>query len=274
MSRDWMQETAEWLFHGPLWFSSAAIFAFLSVAYLAGRLIGLRELRAHGEDTAPQGGNVTLGAMLALLGLLLAFTYSFALNRAEDRRVMLVEEINAIGTAFQWADLLPEPGRSEMRGKLRDYAATRAPDLNRDISLQEWRAIVEKSSAALAALWPALKQTLGPPPYGPVEAAAAASVIAVGDASTSRLAVAFSTIPRVVLGLLLAVAALALLLVAYTAAVRNRVSNFRAISFTLVLTALITLILDFDRPRRGFIRNDDSALRSLIESMDSELAGR
>jgi hypothetical protein len=53
--------------------------------------------------------------MLALLGLLLAFTYSFSLSRADMRKQAVINEANAIGTAFLRADLGAEPGRGELR---------------------------------------------------------------------------------------------------------------------------------------------------------------
>jgi len=59
-------------------------------------------------------------AMLGLLALMLAFTFSMALTRFEARRDAVLTEANAIGTTALRARLLPEPQRSETLKLLRE----------------------------------------------------------------------------------------------------------------------------------------------------------
>ncbi len=87
--------------------AAAAIYMVLlstgSLGWLElGRRIALRRL-AVGEKGADYG--VIEGAMFALLGLLIAFTFSGAAERFERRRALIVEEANAIGTAYLRLDL-------------------------------------------------------------------------------------------------------------------------------------------------------------------------
>jgi uncharacterized membrane protein len=69
------------------------------------------------------GSNITTleSAILGLLALMLAFTFSMALSRFEARRDALLNEANAIGTTALRARLLPEPHRSETLKLLREY---------------------------------------------------------------------------------------------------------------------------------------------------------
>jgi len=267
MAFDWLREV-------PIWVWAPVVFVMMKISYLVGLWLGRRSRARYGADDSDDGGQVTLGAMLALLGLLLAFTYSFALNRFEDRKLALLEETNAISTAYQWADLASEPGRTELQRRLLDYAKTRviAKEVANDLTVM--RAAVHASLQALRELWPAVRSAIGDPPYGPVQASTASSVIVVGDVGTARLTAGYYHIPPIVLGLLLLVMSLAILLLAFSGGRRNNYSLLRANAFMLVLTALLITTLDFDRARSGLIQLDELSLRLLIAEMEQDLAGR
>ena len=59
----------------PIWAWAPVIFGLLKIAYRLGLHFGWRERRRVREERAVAGGQVTLGARLTLLGLLMAFTY-------------------------------------------------------------------------------------------------------------------------------------------------------------------------------------------------------
>jgi hypothetical protein len=79
-----------------------AMFAMLEL----GHRPGVRRRRIDAESAAA-GTGVVEGAVFALLGLLIAFTFSGAASRFDERRKLIVEEANAIGTAYLRLDLLP-----------------------------------------------------------------------------------------------------------------------------------------------------------------------
>ena len=74
------------------------------------------------ELEAPLGAMV--GATLGLLAFMLAFTFGSAAERYDSRRQVLLDEANAIGTAYLRAGMLPQQ-REEVRRLLRDYVDTR-----------------------------------------------------------------------------------------------------------------------------------------------------
>jgi hypothetical protein len=82
-----------------------------------------RRLRTH-HPTATVSGAIE-GAVFALFGLLLAFTFSGALTRYDDHRKLIVEEANNIGTAYRRLDLLPADAQPPLRTLFRDYAEAR-----------------------------------------------------------------------------------------------------------------------------------------------------
>ena len=80
-----------------------------------------RYLRKHQEALREPFG-VLQGALLGVVGLILAFGLTLAVGRYEDRRSATVAEANAIGTTYLRAQLIPEPARSRSIALLRSYA--------------------------------------------------------------------------------------------------------------------------------------------------------
>ena len=73
-----------------------ALFAGMVVLLEVGRRTGIRRMRKDPE-AAREGFGALEGAIFALLGLLIAFTFSGAAERFDQRRHLIVEETNAIG---------------------------------------------------------------------------------------------------------------------------------------------------------------------------------
>src|SRR3954462_11533933 len=75
----------------------------------------------HLSDTLKEPFGILQGALLGVVGLLLAFGLSLAVNRYEDRRVNVVTEANAIGTTYLRAQTVSESVRSRSLTLLVDY---------------------------------------------------------------------------------------------------------------------------------------------------------
>jgi hypothetical protein len=107
------------------------VFVFTSGLFLGmllfmeiGRRVAVRRMR---EDTGAAGEGVGTvdGAVFALLGLLIAFTFSEASSRFDTRRQLIVEETNDIGTAYLRLDLLPADLQPALRESFRRYLDAR-----------------------------------------------------------------------------------------------------------------------------------------------------
>src|SRR3954467_15474633 len=123
---------------------AAIFFIGLAVIFVVSEVGWQLGIRTKGGG----GGNIATleSAMLGLLALMLAFTFSMALTRFEARRDALLNEANAIGTTALRARLLPDPHRSETLKLLREYVQIRLDIVQKGTSLAESTTIVDRSN--------------------------------------------------------------------------------------------------------------------------------
>jgi hypothetical protein len=261
-----------WLYQHPTWLLGLILLMILLLCVEAGFRIGLRHRPVREEIDKALRGDVALSSMLALLGLMLAFTYAFSLSRADLRKQAIVNEANAIGTAFVRADLVAEPGRTELRQRLLEYARTRVLTAESVEDLQRLHQLIERSQEAQGKLWPATKLALQGDVSTPMEALLVQAINAVMDAHTTRFAVGFDHLPALVLFGLVLIAALSLAAAAHNAGQRGRMIRWRMISFAVIMVTLIVIIVDFDQAYRGFIQVSNQSLVTLVQDMEAAIS--
>jgi hypothetical protein len=248
---------------------AAAMFVGIIVALVAGRRLGIRR-RALNPEATSGGVAAVQGSIFGLVGLLIAFTFSGAASRFDARRMLIIDEVNALGTTWLRLDLLAEPAQTELRDKLRRYLDARL-EIYRDvhdetavrtawatsIELQKqiWESAVEACRApgmqqATMLLLPSLNQTFD-------------------IASTRAMSVQIHP-PQIIFALLFALSIASALLAGYDMSGRGRPSWLHIIGFAATMALALYVILDLEYPRIGLIRVDDFD-RNLIElraSMD------
>jgi hypothetical protein len=253
----------------PLWAVFLLFLILLLVPLEIGFRSGARKKRRLADPDAAVRGDVTMTSMLALLGLILAFTYSFCMSRADLRKQAIIAEVNAISTAFVRADRLAEPGRTEVRRVLYEYAVSRhvAPGSIR--TMDQVQQFVDRSLEVQSRLWPTVKSALGQEGEitDPEKALLVAAINQVVDSHTSRMAVIFDRLPVAVLALLIAIAGTALGLAAHNSSLAGHTSRWRMTAFAVILASLMYVILDYDTMMRGLIQVDHSSLDVLIDDM-------
>jgi hypothetical protein len=237
--------------------------------------LGAAAGRTRAARTTPEGKaqiSALQASLLGLLALLLGFSLSLALGRYESRSAAVVTEANAIGTAWLRTDLLPEPSRKEVRAALADYVAIRAKagsvTLDDDAMRAEKRGEAE---AAFARTWKIASAIARTAP-NPATVAMANALNDMTDAFGERDAELDRHVPEPVLYLL----ALAFIFLGWMMGFAPHVAGERPPLSVGVMIALIVLLLfviiDLDRPRRGFIEVDQTAMRSIAASIAAEMA--
>ncbi len=215
------------------------------------------------------GGNFTTleSAMLGLLALMLAFTFSMALSRFEARRDALLNEANSIGTTALRARLLPEPQRSETLKLLREYVQIRLDIVRRGTSLAELTPGIDRSNALQEALWQQAKAVASKDKAAVPTGLFIQSLNEMIDDQGKRLSALRNRIPNSVLFTLFAIAAVAGAFAGYASGLDVQRTRVPVYVMGLLVSAVIYLIIDLDRPSAGFITNNQQPMIDLAASI-------
>src|SRR4051812_25091523 len=94
----------------------------LFLALIGGIEFG-RWLRRHRDESTDHNSAAVDGVVFAVLGLMIAFTFNSSASRFDERRELIVEQSNALRTAWLRTELLPEPDREPIRRCMREWVA-------------------------------------------------------------------------------------------------------------------------------------------------------
>jgi hypothetical protein len=245
---------------------AGGLFAGMLVFQEVGRRLGARRLAADPEG-ARTGLGAIEGAVFGLMGLMVAFTFSGAAARFEVRRHLIVEEANAIGTAYLRLDLLPADAQPKLRELFRRYLDTRLEVYRSFPDLTAAREALARSTGLQGEIWKEALEAGRSAPQATMLLVPALN--AMFDIVTTRT-VALQTHPPEVIYAMLGLLALACsLLAGYAMAGTKKPSAVHGFGFALILTLTVYVILDLEFPRAGLIRIDavDQVLADVRLSM-------
>jgi hypothetical protein len=234
-----------------------------------GRRIGLRRI-ARDPEGAQAGTGPVDGAVFALLGLLVAFTFSGAASRFDERRNLIVQETNDIGTAYLRLDLLPASAQPALRDLFRRYVDSRLEVYRKLPDIEAARAELARCTSLQGEIWSkavAAGRMEGAPPSAAMLLLPALNQMI--DITTTRTMVAQMHPPLVIFALLFGLALVAALLAGYDMAGSKQRNWIHMIGFAAVMAAAVNVIMDIEYPRLGMIRVDafDQALVELRDGM-------
>jgi hypothetical protein len=246
------------------WELGLLVFAVVGGASALGVLAG-RHLRAHSERYREPIG-VLQGALLGVVGLILAFGLSLAVGRYQDRRSDVVTDANTIGTAYLRAQTIAEPQRTQSLPLLRRYNDL-AIRLTYEIPGSDAiRATSEQQGALQQQLWRLAGESLNAHPRDSAPRLYVDSLNDMIDQQTVRISGLNNRVPDAVLWLELLGAALALGLLALYLSVLGK--GLVPIAGAAVIVSFLVLVtFDLDRPTRGLIQVPATPLVSLKATM-------
>jgi hypothetical protein len=246
----------------PMWAVLVGTMVLLAVASEIGYRLGHAVPQGSGGPAATDLG-ATLGGLLGLLGLLLGFTFSMGGDRFDTRKSLVVEEANAIGTAWLRTDLVPEPQRSEARRALRAYVDARLDAATPALRDQA----IARSERIQVEMWAAARDAASASPT-PTVALFVTSVNEVIDMHGRRLALALrNPIPPTILGTLYLSAFLVMAALGYARGLTGDRNVVATVVLLVVLSVVLTVIIDFDRPYEGLLTVSQQAMRDVQASM-------
>jgi len=205
-----------------------------------------------------------VGTMLGLLTFILAFTFWLAATHFDGARQALLNEANAIRTAYLRADLLPEPQRAEIRDLLREYVDVRLEGA-RSGKIQQAIARSEELHSQLWSQAVAAGEKSSSPYFTGYFIQSLNDLIAL---HTRRLTVGREfSIPLPIWIMLYVIMPLAVASIGCHAGLTETGRPLVAVAFVLIISVVMTLIADLDNPRKGWLRVSQQALVDLRRTM-------
>ena len=214
----------------------------------------------HGEEF-----RFILGGTLTLLGLLIAFTFSMAVSRYDQRKNYEEQEANAIGTEYLRADLLPATDAAKIRRLLTSYLDQRIREY-RARNKQQLRQIDDQTTRLQAELWSAVTAPTAAQPT-PVAALVLAGMNDVLNSQGYTQAAWWNRVQIEGWALMALISIFCNLLVGYGS---HGKKAFVLLILPVALSISLFLISDIDSPRSGVIHVRPQNLESLAESLHSQ----
>jgi hypothetical protein len=232
------------------WQLGLVVFAVVGGGCAIGVVIG-RYLRRHSEHYR-EGIGALQGALLGLVGLILAFGLTLAVGRYQDRRADVVNDANTIGTAYLRAQTLAEPQRSRSLTLLRHYNDLAIRVTYEQPGSASLRATAAEQGRLQQMLWRLAGEAINARPRDSAPRLYIDSLNAMIDQQGVRLAGLNNHPPNAVLLLELLGAALALGLLALYVSVLGK-GLLPVLLAVVVVSFLVLVTFDLDRPTRGLI---------------------
>lgn len=211
-----------------------------------------------------------IGAVLTLLALLLGFTYSMSEGRFEERRQLVIDEANAIGTTYLRAKTLPEPRSSEIQRLLREYTALRVESAGRmEDDPERIRETGNREKLLQNMLWSHAAALARESP-NPVISTFLVPLNEMIDLYAKRLAAFRNRVPFPIYVVLLIVSAVALSLIGYYLGSHRQGALIVTAMLALLVASVMWLIMDLDQPMRGAIRTNQQSLIDLNQDLSQD----
>ena len=211
------------------------------------------------------------GAMLGLLGLLLGFALTMAISRWDERRDIIIEEANAIGTLSLRSGLLEAPLDGQLREALRTYTKARvALGGSRDRPGVLHTALSE-SEDIHAVIWSVVERANEPSVTNATLASLISSANELIDLHELRLASLQNQLPSALFYLLLSLAALSVAFLAWSFGAASQRGRTPMILLALLIGAVLLLMMYVNRPQRGIIEVGVAPLERAQKSVSAPM---
>jgi hypothetical protein len=257
------EKSMSWLYSTPFALLGFLIAASVLIALEMGHRLG----RAAPVD---QGDSSSLAApILAIVGLLLAFSFSMAGDRYGMRRAAIVQEANSIGTFWLRTSLVPEPTRSAMRSRVRRYVDLHVEHRLSGIEEAKTNELEAEGGRLQQELWTLLTDDFRRDPDASRQRLLVPALNSLMDDEANAVAARENRLPDAVIIYLFLLVVIAGVVVGYLPRVEKRNLVLWGM-FTVVISGVLLILVDMDRPRRGLIQTDVIPYIRLRESMQSD----
>ena len=251
--------------HIPLWcfFVVVIVLSILTVEF--GYRFGRWRL-AHKSEERETPVAAMVASILGLLAFILAFTFSMAASRFDARRQVVLEEANSIGTTYLRSQLLPEPQRSEIVKRLREYTAIRVQPLNMGIM----KDLMKQSDELLKQIWSQAVMAADKDPKSITTGLFLQSLNETIDIHSKRVFIGLrNRIPLSIWIALFSLTLLGMFSIGYQAGLSGTHRSPEMLIMTLSFTLVLYLIVDLDRGQEGFLKVSQQAMIDVLNTLEN-----
>jgi len=250
----------------PLLLLAAATILLVLLSIEAGYRLGVA-IHHHLKSDKESPVSVISGAILGLLGFLLAFTFQILYNRFDERKQLVRDEAVAIRTAWLRSDFMQEPDHGKAVTLLKEYVDMRIAAVQSSDADKMQKALKE-SDLIQQKLWNMAVANVRKDMNSDVAALYIGSLNEVFSIHSLRITRGLQA--RAPLGLWLGLYALlvfGMLSIGYQTAVAGSRRTLASIILSISFTIVTVLIISLDRPHSGFFKVSQQPLINLQESM-------
>jgi hypothetical protein len=238
------------------------ITTFMLIFCELGFQFGVRARKSRDKEATMSLGPM-VGGLMGMLAFVLAITFSMAASQHDNRKQNVIDDANAIGTAYLRADLLAEPAASELKKLLREYVDIRLQAVNGG----DMAAILARSVEIHGLLWAIVSEAARSAP-GVNTSLNIQAINALIDMHEKRVSGALhNRIPFSVWLALLTISALAMMTMGTQVGLTGKRRLVAVIPMLMAFAVLVTLVVDLNRPQKGLIRVGQYAMLNLQSSM-------
>ena len=248
---------------------AAILFLIVFLVVEGGYRLGRRR-QVHSSDPIKSQLSAIQGSLLGLISLVLGFTFSIALHHYDKRSEAMLEETNAIGTTYLRAHALPETVKNETLSTLGQYVDVRVESSNMSLADAAAREpSLREGSRLRARLWDLGMKSVKDDDRITTSGLYIQALNGLIDSYATRDEILNRHVPEVVILLLLLTIVLAGGVLGYTSGVESHRPTMAVTGFIVIVVILAGMIMDLDRPRRGFIQVSPKYMLDLQEDVRS-----
>ena len=244
------------------WLLVPTLTAAMFATWGAGWWLGCRTRTHHDVRSVSKFDD----ASLALVGLLLAFSFGMSFDKHERRREMVIADSNSIGDFYTCASLLKEPIRGQLQAAIREYLELRVEFVRQGMSPASLDVAIQRSQRMQATMTDLVSQALNN--GTPIAVSLTNTLNALTSNHAARLAAARDRLPSSIVMLLFVAAVMSTMLVGREQGMAGRPEISGTVVFILLLTLTVYVTLDLNRPQSGMIVVDQTPMQQLLLSLD------
>lgn len=248
----------------PLWAALLVTITLVLLSIELGfRVGGYR--KSHREKEGNSQVVSMTGAHLGLLAFILAFSFSMSAGHFDKRKSLLLEEVNAIETAYLRAELIAEPHRTNIKSLLADYAAARVTNTRPEVIARA----IRESEAIQNKIWSVVEQLSHKDKLTVMDSLLVQAINTVFDLHKKRLYAGMnSRIPVNIWVALYVILILSMVGMGFSMGLSGKRNAVASVSLALSFSMVMFVIADLDRPTAGLVHTDQTLMMDLSRQLN------